>query len=692
MSTWNTDSTGDFIKALDYRRTVYSLDTRRTYLALIERFAEGLAIPPIIIERSELRYKDLLIALEDTEFAFEQICDSFERINFSRPYSIVIGDYGSGKSQIKNRIIEWLSKSAISNALVIVDINLGQTNFIYFVEEFIHALKETIERLKVDISSYAYLFNEYSLEMDNQSARGLVNKIIKRAASDQILFSFHFDELDQIQTMENFAPWANWIVNYHDTIDRNSHVVFYASQRDLSELLGKDTRLARLDRYIYNPFELSSSYYDKIYEGAANIIAIYERANNLRFSKNAIQAWESLLMLKRTVFSRYRIRQANTRVYNLCRIIHEFDKTDIWSTLDLIKHWGAEALENQVKKAVVDLLNSIGKLDFQIDDDDFIFEFSTQQMLFHNSKSDGKFKMYKKVSLEYQFHEDIPFKLLFVNNGEIERSKLAPIKDVIQSTPLIFLTVNALESQEELIIQYFQEEYEKGKILYLNIRPTLLEPIVGIEKNKETSKDRLLYRAIENWFREVTDFDANVRVFMESQVSVKQTQLLEDKIEELRALVIRLRPQDAQAFNETWSATEIEDVESHVPSIRSISPRLTQKMTPYPPAPGAPSRKEIKPLIKPPEIDGAVAFALIALYETVSSRKSKSVTLRYIINTLRNKKITASADEVNLAFLRIIKSMVLSGFLTETKMFIVKEDKWDREAVLNFLLDKYFSS
>ncbi|MCG3219067.1 MAG: hypothetical protein KAR35_08675, partial [Candidatus Heimdallarchaeota archaeon] len=189
MSEWNTDSTDDFVKALDYRRGIYSLDTRRTYLALIERFAEGLAIPPIIIERSELRYKDLLIALEDTEFAFEQICDSFERINFSRPYSIVIGDYGSGKSQIKNRIIEWLGKSAISNSLVIVDINLGQTNFIYFVEEFIHALKETIERLKVDISSYAHLFNEYTLDMDNQSARGLVNKIIKRASSDQILFS-----------------------------------------------------------------------------------------------------------------------------------------------------------------------------------------------------------------------------------------------------------------------------------------------------------------------------------------------------------------------------------------------------------------------------------------------------------------------------------------------------------------------
>ncbi|MCG3219204.1 MAG: hypothetical protein KAR35_09385, partial [Candidatus Heimdallarchaeota archaeon] len=511
--------------------------------------------------------------------------------------------------------------------------------------------------------------------------------------SDQILFSFHFDELDQIQTMENFAPWANWIVNYHDTIDRNSHVVFYASQRDLSELLGKDTRLARLDRYIYNPFELSSSYYDKIYEGAANIIAIYERANNLRFSENAVQAWKSLLGLKRTVFSRYRIRQANTRVYNLCRIIHEFDKTDIWSTLDLIKHWGEEALENQIKKAVIELLDSIGKLDFQIDDEDFVFAFSTQQMQFHDSKSDGKFKMYKKVSLEYQFHEDIPFKILFVYDGEIQRNKLAPLKDIIQTTPLIFLTVNALESQEELIIQYFQEEYEKGKILYLNIRPTLLEPIVGIEKNKETSKDRLLYRAIENWFREVTDFDSNIRMFMESQVSVKQTQLLEDKIEELRALLIRLRPQDAQVFDESWSPTEKEEEESHVPSIRSISARLTEKMTPYPPAPGAPPPKqEMKPPTKPREIDGAVAFALIALYETVALRKSKSVTLRYIINTLRNKKITASADEVNMAFERIIRSMILSGFLTETKMFIVKEEKWDREAVLNFLLDKYFSS
>ena len=118
MNAWKTNPTDNFIKALEFRRTVYSVDTRRTYLALIERFAEGLAIPPIIIERSELRYKDLLIALEDTEFAFEQICDSFERINFSRPYSIVIGDYGSGKSQIKNRIIEWLSKSAIDNSLV----------------------------------------------------------------------------------------------------------------------------------------------------------------------------------------------------------------------------------------------------------------------------------------------------------------------------------------------------------------------------------------------------------------------------------------------------------------------------------------------------------------------------------------------------------------------------------------------
>ena len=162
---------------------------------------------------------------------------------------------------------------------------------------------------------------------------------------------------------------------------------------------------------------------------------------------------------------------------------------------------------------------------------------------------------------------------------------------------------------------------------------------------------------------------------MESQVSFKQTQLLEDKIEELRALVIRLRPQDAQAFDESWSATEETEEEIHIPSIRSISPRLTQKMTPYPPAPGAPVREEIKAPPAPREIDGAVAFALIALYETVSSRKSKSVTLRYIINTLRNKKITASADDVNQAFERIIRSMVKSGFLAETKMFIVKEEK-----------------
>jgi len=118
-------------KKISKKVAKYVLDCFRTGRSLKQE-----RVPPNSLE-------ELLIKLQAAEVAFEQAIDYLDDIGDMCEWLFIVGDYGSGKTQLKFQI-QAAAVNRASGFLVVASANLQEASIEGFCEKFVKKLKQLI--------------------------------------------------------------------------------------------------------------------------------------------------------------------------------------------------------------------------------------------------------------------------------------------------------------------------------------------------------------------------------------------------------------------------------------------------------------------------------------------------------------------------------------------------------------------
>lgn len=493
---------------------------------VIENFRDG----------NSLEWEDLgdlyidmfLIDFPDMERAYEESIEKIEDIHGRREWLFIIGDYGSGKTQLKNRIMEGIQKSSRHHLIVSVPIAFYRDSFADFAKRFISKTKELVTVHHCELyTQFEPEFSKFQDDLSDFDKARLITKMIEKFGK-KIKFVFNFDELDQVPDTESFKSWADFIVSLHTYVKQGFLGIFFITQREISRFWDKDDRLRRLDSYYQNPYEVGFAQYEKIPDVFTNIIVLYEEANDIKFENNTIDLFFAYLNNNRDSLKSMKIRPLNILIYLLCDILDRMQQDDIWKQVEGIKKLDKITRGQKAEQALKKLLAEI-PIDFTLFDVLYSAQYIPQIKEIGNYRSDGQIVLSKRVGNIFEPESELPVEIKFTSEDRHEASQLKEVQRIAQINPTVLLSVGAGEKGIKDMNQRLAEELSQGKLLMLNIDSTLFKPIFAVAD----SDDTYMLRMTGNWLRQISRIREKVQVFLESHTKENIITDLKEQMKQL---------------------------------------------------------------------------------------------------------------------------------------------------------------
>lgn len=547
-----------------------------------------------------------------------------------------MGDYGSGKTQLKLQI-QTAAENRASGFLVITSANLQETSLKGFCENFVKKLKQLISRDHGEIyPSFQPLFEQYNKKLSLNENIRIVTQLIKIGASNDLKFLLQFDEIDQISDTNVFQPWASLFVALSDQIDVGLLGIVYIAEREITRLWRKDLRLGRFQDYLMERMSPGNRFGEKYLEGMANVLSLYEIANNHNLDPKSIELLERFLGLHKERMKRFSLREFNIAAYRLCRTLHIFEKNTVWQKVTKISRGDRTQIGQKAEQSLIQLISGI-QLHFDVEGERYSAELLSERVSMSGWQSDGKLEVQKEIEGEYLPHFELPIEIKYTTRGNHGDTQIKKVERMANTRPTIFFSIGVIERNLDRLHKRFENLCNNTQLLVIDVDRELFNPIFV---NTEGASYQLR-RSLQEWFQVTSKLNQLFVPFLEALTKRK----LIRKIEELQAEIERVSATTPTGLTEAGTM-----------ETSGVVAGTTQLAGSY-----------------------EVATVVVTLFEEVSNRKSKSSLPKHVLNAL-----PAPINDFDQVLSGVLNQMVEKEFLRETAKNYTKTNSWTRQALIHF--------
>ncbi len=622
-----------FQELIDARKEIFSTYNINEIEYVINRLADGESIDPSRLKTAKL--KELLVILKEMESAIEKVSSDIESSLTNRSYSFIIGDYGTGKTQLRELLIDECSKQLPN--LITVKSDLGLASFASFSLELGQEIRKFTQSKYPDV--YEAIKNELNVlsktSEDSEIYRHIV-QILKILTKNEIIVYLNFDEVDMLPNFEAFTPWANFLVMVNQHIEAGVHIAFYMAPRDINRLWEKDSRLNRFNRYINNAILPGKTFDDKLINAIAQIVALYEIVNDITISTANKEVIYLFYKLYFNSLKKKSVRKINTDFYQITEFFANLDTKEAWKTIiptiNKLDDSQTQAFEQGFLEVLGELL-----IEFELFDNNYKLTFD---------KSEKELLIEKEIDENFITLSKIPLVIAYAKGNQYDPN-IIQFQYFGQEKPSVLITIGEILSTEEqnLLLMEFSPEKRKD-LLILTINGKLATPLL-LYSFESTMEDYTLKRQLVFWFDEISDMKNVFRVYCEKIVRSLYESDIENQLMELR-----------KQFNLPIKQKS---------SIGATSSKSRQELGDQPPLIGELTRSEIEILLR-----------ILAIYQNNIAKKKDNV-IKEVAEDLRKNEIKNITDsQINSVALRLVQK----DFLKETPTQYRKTEKWIPKDIL----------
>lgn len=628
-----TPDFNSFQNIISTRKQVFSEYNITELDYIINRLADGESIDPAKLKTAKL--KEVLVILSEIENAISKVSSEIQSSLTNRGYSFVIGDYGTGKTQLRELLIDECSKQMPN--LITIKSDLGLASFASFSLELMQDIKNFTQTKYPDV--FKKIENELialSKKADDSEIYRHIVQILKILTNNEIMVYLNFDEVDMLPSFESFTPWANFLVMVNQHIEAGVHIGFYMAPRDINRLWEKDSRLARFNRYINNAILPGKTFDDKLIYAISQIIAMYELVNSSEISKYS----KAMIYLYYSTFydslKKKSVRKINTDFYQITEFFANLDKKEIWKNLLPKISNLDDSLTQSFENGFLEVMGEI-LIEYELFDNNYKLTFD---------KREKNLIIEKEIDNNFITLVNIPCILAYAKDKTYD-TNIVQFQHFANEQPCILITIGELLTTDEqnLLLTEFSPDKRK-ELLILTVSAKLSTPLL-LYNFDAINEDYSLKRQLVFWFDLVSDMKNNLRIYSEQIVRNYYESDIEHQLTELR-----------KEFN-----LPIKEILSAGPTSSKSREDLGDQKSLI----GELTRSEIEILLR-----------ILAIYQNNIAKKKENV-IKEVAEDLRKNDIKNVTDnQINSVCLRLVQK----EFLKETATQYRKTPNWYAKEIL----------
>lgn len=608
----------------------------------------------------ENKISKVLIDIPQIDLVKRRIDTALNSIQISHEgdIRIIYGDFGHGKSQTANLIIEDIRSKLKSNQIAYIEnittfknfiIGISdyftfkfkdQTHFFNKIEPILDALKEIDDSLK-SISEI----------------RSLFVKILKTLSERNYNIIIFLDELNKIlHDPIEIQHWIDFFITLTDESNISFLLVCLIPQTSSRTLVNIDKRMERWNTYFnIDAIYLDGKYGNKVMEGIGNILALSSVNHYINLPSQSLELIYDVYQYRKNYLEGASIRKVNTWTINLSEFIIKCSKYNFWDKVKAFDRMDRTEkglyIESKLRTLLsIDLLPQF-ELNIKDSEEKEIYrvEYNNTNLQAGDKKSDGHYQQYVQYMNTEKIKLNIAVEIKFTQDKNHQDSQIEKIIKLSEQYPTIFFSLGPQKSiGEELkksLSKLSETDFEKYPIFVINIPQNLSYPLLLLPKDKNIAGFNQIKHILIAWSNIITAHREELEFFFREI----QSKLIQRKIL-LRGLEL-----------------------------------------------AGLSSKKIKPIKGEKEEDELkkarrfLVGSFIAMLEEVKSYKYLS-TIESEIKDMLNNQFPRVATIVIKKIPNFIDLLEMDKFVSrggKTKTTIKKEDKWNAHDVMTFLESKF---
>lgn len=625
---------------INKRLTIYEGRSIRDLIYTLNRLADGESLDTRMLE--DIPLKDLLVQLPETEVAVNHVLEGVENARSLRGYTFVVGDYGTGKTQLSELLIET---SSLDNVIKL-KVDLGLTSFASFALDLCRVVRQELtENPDVIQTIDSNLLRIEQTRDDAEIYRNIV-QILQNLARFNFVFFLHLDEVDMIPNFEAFTPWANFIVLLNQHIQTGVHIVFYMAPRDINRLWDKDARLNRFSRYVSKAISPGKSFGTNVIHAVAQLIAMYEIVNKVKLSPRMLSLISYYLEVFEDRLHSQFLRKVNTDSYQIIEFLDNLQSKDYWINIESSFEDPPLQLKNSVEIAIRQLLIEIP----------LEMEYADLQYRINYDISNNWFNITQSQEEDLETHVTNIACVVAYSPSEIFTERLADAKYLLTQGPVCLVIIGPpVKEVEQQILENEIASDTNFKLQVLSIPAILAHPLI-LRSFPGYKSDFSLNRQLLFWFRLISNSKQILQSFFEEIFKKLQESELENQLAELRQHISSLQSEslsipDIKISPSLINSTELD--EGIIASRKDLGdqPSVSEKLT----------RTEVEILLR-----------IMALFGPRKGKKKENVVREVTSDLKRNNYPNVTEGQI----LAISNRLVQNGFLKATATQFRKTQLW----------------
>ncbi|MBD3212229.1 MAG: hypothetical protein GF311_06435 [Candidatus Lokiarchaeota archaeon] len=601
---------------------------------------------------------EILIDIPQVSTVKERINDAIRSMNVSNELEIriIYGDFGHGKSQTANLIVEFFRSNKKSNQIVYIE---NISTFRDFVTNLAFHLSKEIREKNIHfydkIDYLLGLLNKANdVKISLSKIRSSFIKLIKELSERDYHVLLFLDELNKvIRDPIEVQNWIDFFITMTDESNLAILVACFIPQSTKRELINIDKRMERWNTF----FNIKAAYLDgkygnKIMKGIGNILALSAINHYTSFSDKSLEFIYNVFLFRQDYLEGASIRKINTWTVNLSEFIIECSKFDIFekSKKFLKIDRTDKGLYIEKKLRILLELDQLPQFELIRKDSEererYRVEYHDKNIKVGNKVSDGHYQQFVQFMNDEKLKLKVAVEVKYTEHKNHQDSQIEKVIKLADQYPTIFFSLGPEKSVgnelKKSLTQIYEKNIQKLPIFIINIPNEILFPLLLLPEDKSSPGFNQIKHILIVWSDIVTAHREELEYFFREI----QSKLIQRKIL-LRSLELAGLP-----FNHKHTEKSIESKDTIL--------RKAKKL---------------------------LSASLVAQMEDVKSYKYLSTINSQLIEMI-NDRFPEVATMVVRKVSTLLDLLERERFIKKggkKKTTINKEDKWNASDVMLFL-------
>lgn len=505
---------GSFIRAYQNRVREFSNYSQRFLKTAYVRLRNGSEIRYTQIKKvaEDHRLYEILTAIPQFETIQSRVVQAVEDVELTQvpDFLFIYGDYGHGKSQLSNLLLEYIIKENKANNFIYLNLITTYRAFaVDFAVSLAAYLQESHPAVLGEVQQY---LNRLSIAQShdeigsNEIALNVI-KALEACSNHNITTIIIHDEVDKIlhDDLEK-TIWVDYIAQVRDSDNIALLSILFVPQQSGDQLFATERRLERLKHAsTVNAVRLNGRYGNKLEDAYINILALHTKYTDEEFSNQALQFFHLLFEIRQSKLQLLNLRETNLWVIGVCELLRYFEDFNIWDELhrftsfDTIQQ--SILLEEKLRLFIQE--DSLPQYSCQTLDDEQEEAFYRVEYLNNLlNKVKGYYALYKISGLSEQEAAKVAIHIYYsISNPP--HSQIAAVVELARQNPVIafFLgpTKQQMQAFEKILKLTLAKNIENYPVHIIVIPKLLLSPLLTLPSTINSDSFEVVKQHLINW-------------------------------------------------------------------------------------------------------------------------------------------------------------------------------------------------